>query len=258
MLLSPFVLFAAFSISLALQSHTLWVIKNRAHDSGKVTGTRDLNLRIENADVSGSSPYNGVEVLLSVRDQSWRKKTDNAGMANFSALPCGGTVRMKVLSGEQPFRTLIFPCQQTPLHITAFIASACPSSLQLMAKQANLTVPLRGVVTQRIWFKRGAVAAVINGSVAEGGIDNYLLTARKGQEISVHVVPLDEENPVLFDVYFLRDPGLYIKALGAKAGCLANENVREFKGILPASGDYVISVYAHGKNGPYSLDVIVE
>lgn len=258
MLLSPSVLLTVPLIWLALPSHASPAVKNRAHGPGQAGVIRDLNLRIENAGMSGSSPYSGVEVLVGARGQVWRKKTDDTGTVSFSALPCGGTVRVKVLNGEQPSRTLLFPCQQAPLHTTAFIASLCPASLQLMAKEANLTAPLPGIVTQRIRFRRGAVAAVINGSVAEGGIDNYLLTARKGQEMSVHIVSLDEQNPVSFDTYFLRDTGLYIKALGAKAGCIANENVRDFKGILPASGDYVISVYADGKNGQYSLDVIVQ
>ena len=233
-------------------------MQNYTHDGEKASDSRDLKFRIENVVASGSSPYTGVEVLVRARDQSWRKKTDNEGMANLTAISCGGTVSIKLLTAEQPFRTLAFPCQQTPMDISAFVVSSCRSSLQLIAKQANLTIPLSGIVTQRIQFKRATIATVINGSISVGGINNYLLTARKGQEMSIHVVPLDEQNPVLFDVYFRRDPGLYIRALGAKAGCIANENVKDFKGVLPESGDYAISVYTDGGNGRYSLDVIVQ
>jgi len=224
----------------------------------KAIGNRDLSIRIEDAGASGSSPYIGVDVLVRARDQSWRQRTDNKGAVNFTAIPCGGTVSIKLLNAEQPFRTLAFPCQQTPLDISAFVVNLCPSSLQLIAKQTNLTVPLSGVVTQHILFKRGAIATVINDAISGGGIHNYLLTAKKGQEISIHMVPLEEQNPVLFDVYYLRDPGVYMKALGAKAGCIANENVKDFKGILPMSGDYVVSVYTDGSNGKYSMDVIIQ
>jgi hypothetical protein len=225
----------------------------------KADNNRDLSIRIQDAGVSGSSPYAGVDVLVRTRDQSWREKTDSEGMVNFTAIPCGGTVSIKLLNVEQPFRTLAFPCQPTtPLGISAFVANSCRSRLQLIAKQANLTMPLSGIVTQRIQFKKCTAATVINGSISEGGIDNYLLTAKKGQEMSIHVVPLDEQNSVLFDVYLRRDPGVYIQTPSAKAGCIASENVKDFKGVLPESGDYVISVYADGGIGRYFLDVIIQ
>jgi hypothetical protein len=219
---------------------------------------RDFSIRIQKVGASGSSPYAGVDVLLRTQDQSWQQTADPEGRVYFSALPCGGTVRIKLLTGEQPFRTLAFPCQAIPLEISAFVAHSCPARLQLMAKPADLLRPLSGKGTQRIRFKRCSAAAVIQGSFAEGGMDHYLLTAQKGQEMSLHVVAREEQSPVLFDVYWLRNPGVYLPALSAQAGCIANENVRDFKGILPESGDYVISVYAEGGNGPYFLDIIIQ
>ncbi len=225
---------------------------------GDAVANRDLSIRIQDAGVSGSTPYAGVDVLVRTQEQSWRKTTDKEGMVHFTTIPCGATVLIKLLNVEQSFRTLAFPCQPaTPLDVSAFVANACRSRLQLLTKPANLTIPLTGIVTQHIQFKKCTAATMISGSMEEGGIDNYFLTAQKGQEMSIHVVPEDEQNPVLFDVYLRRDPGVYIQALNAKAGCIASENVKDFRGVLPESGEYVISVYAEGGNGRYFLDLII-
>ena len=246
-----------FLALLVLQSQS--EVRDSSAVPRQASDSRDLTIRIQDAGVSGSNPYVGVNVLVRAQNQSWRRTTGNEGTANFVAIPCGGTVSVKLLNAEQPFRTLAFPCQSTiPLGISAFVASSCRSRLQLIAKQVNLTKPLSGIATQRIQFKKCTAASVINGSISEGGINSYLLTAKKGQQMNIHVVPVDEQNPVLFDVYLRRDPGVYIQALSAKAGCIASENVKDFMGTLPESGDYVISVYADGGIGRYFLDVIIQ
>jgi hypothetical protein len=220
---------------------------------------RDFSLRLQRVDASNSRPYTGVDVLLRTRDQSWQQRVDSEGQVSFPSIPCDGTVSLKLLEGEQPFRTVAFPCQPTaPLSLSAFVVQSCRSRLQLMTKPANPTRLGPGIITQRIRFKRCAAATTIQGAFVQGGIHNYLLTARQGQEMSIHVVPGEEDHPVLFDVYWGRNPSLYIPTLSAKAGCIANENVRDFKGVLPESGEYVVSVYTDGGSGHYFLDIIIQ
>jgi hypothetical protein len=82
-------------------------------------------------------------------------------------------------------------------------------------------------VVRRIKFAPGRTTAVLRGSVHRGLSHDYLLKARAGQTMSVHLVAGGEVSFMLFS------PG--------RTDILA-ENAKDWSGELPQSGDYRINV----------------
>src|SRR6185503_18339501 len=100
-------------------------------------------------------------------------------------------------------------------------------------------------VVRRIKFPRGRTTAVLRGTVHRGLSHDYLLKARAGQTMTVHLVAGGEVNFMLFS------PGL--------TDVLA-ENSKDWSGELPRSGDYRINVLPDTtteRNISYTLEVTV-
>lgn len=95
----------------------------------------------------------------------------------------------------------------------------------------------------RVRFARGRTSTVIHNSVVRGTRDNYIVGARSGQTMIVHVAA-SEKNAV-FDIY---TPG--------GSDTLARE-ATDWSGRLPKSGDYVISVGGTRGNATYSLELTI-
>ena len=99
--------------------------------------------------------------------------------------------------------------------------------------------------TRRIRFESGRTTKVIKDAVVRGDRDRYLLRARAGQTLIVHIT--SEENNAVFDIY---RPG----------GRRTLENAQEsmdWTGTLPRSGDYIIEVGGTRGNATYTLEVTV-
>ena len=100
-------------------------------------------------------------------------------------------------------------------------------------------------VVRRIKFAPGRTTAVLRGTVHRGLSHDYLLKARAGQTMSVHLVAGGEVNFMLFS------PG--------RTDILA-ENAKDWSGELPQSGDYRINVLPDTtteRNISYTLEVTV-
>lgn len=100
----------------------------------------------------------------------------------------------------------------------------------------------QGDRTRRVRFARGRTTTVIKDAVIRATRDRYLLRARAGQTLIVHITSL-EDNAV-FDLY----------APGRRT--LAQETT-DWTGELPRSGDYVISVGPTRGNATYTLEVTI-
>ena len=99
--------------------------------------------------------------------------------------------------------------------------------------------------TRRIRFESGRTTKVIKDAVVRGDRDRYLLRARAGQTLIVHITSV--ENNAVFDIY---RPG----------GRRTLENAQEstdWTGALPRSGDYIIEVGGTRGNASYTLEVTV-
>ncbi len=104
----------------------------------------------------------------------------------------------------------------------------------------------QGVVGRRIKFNRGSTSASVEGAVVRGTRDTYIVVARRGQTVTVRLSSL-EDNAV-FD----------IDAPGGKVRLNKTDDTTNWKGRLPASGDYRISIGATRGNATYTLAVAIE
>jgi hypothetical protein len=103
------------------------------------------------------------------------------------------------------------------------------------------------VKIQRVKFARGRTTAVLKGSVVRGTNDHYVLGAREGQTMIVHITSL-EKNAVF---YVVGPDG------GALAGAEDGADVSDWTGALPTSGDYSIVVSPTRGNATYTLEITI-
>jgi hypothetical protein len=101
--------------------------------------------------------------------------------------------------------------------------------------------------TQRVRFARGRTTAVLHGSVVRGTQDRYILGARAGQTMIVHIT--SREKNAVFAIL-----GPDATALqGAEEGTDATD----WTGTLPLNGDYSIWVGPTRGNASYTLEVTI-
>lgn len=101
--------------------------------------------------------------------------------------------------------------------------------------------------TQRVRFARGRTTAVLNGAVVRGTQDRYILGARSGQTMIVHIT--SREKNAAFAIL-----GPDATALeGAEEGTDATD----WTGTLPLTGDYSIWVSPTRGNATYTLEVTI-
>ncbi len=101
--------------------------------------------------------------------------------------------------------------------------------------------------TQRVRFARGRTTAVLKGAVVRGTQDRYILGARVGQTMIVHVT--SREKNAVFTI------------LGPDATALEGTDegldATDWSGELPLSGDYSIWVSPTRGNATYTLEVTI-
>ncbi|MGL5035710.1 MAG: hypothetical protein ACRC6M_18140 [Microcystaceae cyanobacterium] len=110
-----------------------------------------------------------------------------------------------------------------------------------------------------IKFAPGANSAIVENSVVRGDRDIFGVTAKKNQKMEVNISSL--ENNAVFSIYL---PGSSITEKEAgiteitgqtlpRAG--ETEGVRNWQGLLPRSGKYLILVGGTRGNASYKLQV---
>ena len=101
--------------------------------------------------------------------------------------------------------------------------------------------------TQRVRFARGRTTAVLKGAVVRGTQDRYILGAREGQTMIVHIT--SREKNAVFTI------------LGPDATALQGTDegldATDWTGELPLSGDYSIWVSPTRGNATYTLEVTI-
>ena len=110
----------------------------------------------------------------------------------------------------------------------------------------NTALSMQRTLVQRVRFPRGRTTVVLKGSIVNDRMNQYHLNARAGQTMSVHLT--SPKGRAFFDLYPSKDRG----AMSNSA-----EDVKDFEGKLPQSGDYVISVYSEDGNTRYTLEVTI-
>ncbi len=101
--------------------------------------------------------------------------------------------------------------------------------------------------TQRVRFARGRTTAIRKGAVVRGTQDRYILGARAGQTMIVHLS--SREKNTVFTI------------LGPDATALQGTDegldATDWTGELPLSGDYSIWVSPTRGNATYTLEVTI-
>jgi hypothetical protein len=100
---------------------------------------------------------------------------------------------------------------------------------------------------QRVRFQRGRTTAILKGAVVRGTQDRYILGARGGQTMIVHITSL-EKNAVFA---ILGPDGTALEGAGEGA------DVTDWTGTLPSSGDFSIWVGPTRGNATYTLEVTI-
>ena len=98
---------------------------------------------------------------------------------------------------------------------------------------------------RRIRFGRGRTTAVLKGGIVRGDRDRYLLGAKAGQRMIVHITSL-EKNAV-FTIYTPRPRRVVSRA----------EEATDWTGRLRRTGDYLIEVGGTRGNTSYTLEVTI-
>ena len=101
--------------------------------------------------------------------------------------------------------------------------------------------------TQRVRFARGRTTAVLNGSVVRGTQDRYILGARTGQTMIVHITSREKNA-----VFVILGPDAT-----ALEGAEEGTDATDWTGTLRLNGDYSIWVGPTRGNASYTLEVTI-
>jgi putative hemolysin len=110
------------------------------------------------------------------------------------------------------------------------------------------TVPQPEPEPRRIQFAPGAISAQVQGSLAAGGHDRYVLTAMAGQEMTVNLSVATAEVSAILVIW------------GADGTVLISDHAdaTTWRGVLPSTQDYYINVRSVAQAPvDYTLEVII-
>lgn len=120
------------------------------------------------------------------------------------------------------------------------------STVDLLAQGGGSLGPPSGK-TQRVRFARGRTTAILKGAVVRGTQDRYILAARAGQTMIVHITAREKNA-----VFTILDP-----SGTALEGTDEGLDAKDWTGELPLSGEYSIWVSPTRGNATYTLEVTI-
>jgi len=165
-----------------------------------------------------------MDVTLSAPEGTTLKVTSLAGTA---LTPVTGT------SGTTGFRGYLPRSGNYVLTVTAGSKAA--------AYTLNVFIP------QRISFKWGTTSAVMTGSLKAQEKHDYILKAAKGQLMEISITPDVAANSPQIIIY-----GVDGTVLQSGMG-----EATSFRGLLPLTEDYIVTVRAGAKDVSFSMNVII-
>ena len=104
-------------------------------------------------------------------------------------------------------------------------------------------------VTKKVRFARGATSTVIKGAVIRAESDRYLVSARKGQKMTVKISSL--EGNAVFRIYFSGE-------MESLTGGGEDEGSTGWTGVLTDDNEYVIVVTPTRGNASYTLRISIK
>ncbi|HEY7784721.1 MAG TPA: hypothetical protein VIB00_08340 [Pyrinomonadaceae bacterium] len=116
----------------------------------------------------------------------------------------------------------------------------------VVAQGGGTLAPPKGK-TQRVRFAKGRTTAVLKGAVVRATQDRYILGARAGQTMIVHITSREKNA-----VFTILGPDAT-----ALEGTEEGADAMDWTGELPLSGDYSIWVSPTRGNATYTLEVTI-
>lgn len=102
---------------------------------------------------------------------------------------------------------------------------------------------------RRVRFAKGTSSAIVTGSADVGFGDSWMLGAGKGQTMHLALQPVKKGDPVVMTLLGPQSAGGHVIA----------DRVKQWSGVLPASGDYTILVDTEGdRRAAYGLTVGID
>lgn len=121
--------------------------------------------------------------------------------------------------------------------------------------------PASDIRQETVHFAPGASGTTIQGRITGRESVSYILGARAGQRMRVSLSA--DNSSTYFNIYEPgRGPGDQALANSEQTGAMVPD-LNRFDGVLPSSGNYIISVYLYrnaardGKSSRYSLDIAI-
>jgi hypothetical protein len=105
-------------------------------------------------------------------------------------------------------------------------------------------MPSPATAPQRISFAPGTTSAAVEGDLPANGVQQYVVHVEASQLMEVSVTPQER---------------LRLSVVGADGKVLLSDSaaIPFFRGLVPSSQDYILTVLARGGATPYSLNVII-
>ena len=119
--------------------------------------------------------------------------------------------------------------------------------LTIASGSQKISYSLYVFIPVRVSFDRGATSDILDGHLkAQQGLD-YILRAGEGQVLEVNVTPETNDNSLQLIIYGV-DGDVLRSGMGEGSS---------FRGELPSSQDYIVSVRAGEQATDFSMDVII-
>jgi hypothetical protein len=109
--------------------------------------------------------------------------------------------------------------------------------------EPTLLISQQSPPPRRLQFAPGAISGVVEGNVVRGTRAIYLLRARGSQTMTVNITSLDRN--AVFDIQ-------------APNGEYLQQEVTNWQGLLPRTGDYSVIVSGTRGNASYKLEVTIK
>ena len=165
-----------------------------------------------------------IDVTLSAPDGTRVRVTTSGGRV---LTPIAGTSSSTGFRGYLPF--------------TGDYIVAVASGSQGVSYSVNVSIPVR------VAFNRGATADTLKGHLdAHQGLD-YILRAREGQILEIDTTPDPADVPLQLIIYGV-DGSVLKSGMGEESS---------FRGELPVSEDYIVSVRAGEQAADFKMNVII-
>jgi hypothetical protein len=119
--------------------------------------------------------------------------------------------------------------------------------INVSSNSRSISYSMNIMIPQRISFELGATSATLDGYLYPSQSHDYILRAQAGQLMEINVTPEKPENSLQLIIYGV--DGTVLRS-GMGEGSF-------FRGELPISEDYIVTVRAGDQAGSYNMNVII-